>query len=166
MVIDTLDNLRFYFGLSKELDYAISVLKHYDLSTLKPGEYPDFPGWDSDSVLKILEPEIVADVDDIPWEYHEHAIDVQCVLKGGSELIGYAPRNKLSNWEYDEKNDVAYSKEKCNYLPIKLEENDFVIFFPQDAHRKVQSSGSKGYHKVVFKVPISERQQHKYWDFD
>ena len=44
MIIDTLDNLGFYFGISKELDYAISVLKNYNLSRLEAGDYPDFPG--------------------------------------------------------------------------------------------------------------------------
>lgn len=166
MIVDTLDNLSFYLGLSKELDYAISVLKRYDLSLLKPGAYPNFPCWDSNSVLKILEPEIVDESQNIPWEYHENAIDVQCVLKGGTELIGYAPRNKLKNWAYDEKNDVAYSSDTCSYLPIHLEEKDFIIFFPQDAHRKIRSSGAKGYHKAVFKVPLSEQSRRKQWSFE
>ena len=158
MIIDTLDNLGFYFGMSKELDYAISVLKHYNLTWLETGVYPDFPGWGSNSVLRIFEPEIVEDPESIPWEYHENFIDVQCVLKCGEELIGYAPRKKLSGWVYDAEKDVAYTRDKGNYLPIKLEEGVFAIFFPQDAHRKIQSSGSEGYHKVVFKVPVSKRQ--------
>ena len=133
MIIDTLDNLGFYFGMSKELDSAISVLKHYNLSALEAGEYPDFTDWSTDSVLK-----------------------------GGSELIGYAPRNKLSGWEYDAEHDVAYSNDECNYLPLRLEEYDFAIFFPQDAHRKIKSSGTKGYHKVVFKVPVKKRSR---WSF-
>ena len=162
MIIDTLDNLGFYFGMSKELDSAISVLKHYNLSALEAGEYPDFTDWSTDSVLKILEPEIVTDEKSIPWEYHENVIDVQCVLKGGSELIGYAPRNKLSGWEYDAEHDVAYSNDECNYLPLRLEEYDFAIFFPQDAHRKIKSSGTKGYHKVEFKVPVKKRSR---WSF-
>lgn len=161
MIIDTLDNLNCYFGISADLDCAISVLKHFNFSTLEAGEYPDFPGWGTDFVMKVLEPDIVTDQKSIPWEYHENVIDVQCVLKGGSELIGYAPRSKLSGWEYDAENDVAYTNEECDYLPIKLGEYDFAIFFPQDAHRKVQSSGDKGYHKLVFKVPAKKRKQWK-----
>lgn len=155
MIIDTLDNINFYFGMSKELDAALSVLKHYNLSLLKPGEYFDFPISGCNTLLKILEPEIVTDENAIPWEYHKNIIDVQCVLKGGTELIGYAPRNKLEGWEYNEEKDTAYTTGKCNYLPIRLEEYDFAIFFPQDAHRKIQSSGVEGYHKLVLKVPIS-----------
>lgn len=155
MIIDTLDNINFYFGMSKELDVALSVLKHYDLSLLKAGEYPDFPVDGCNTLLKILEPDLVGEENDIPWEYHKNIIDVQCVLKGGSELIGYAPRSKLTGWEYDEEKDVAYTNAKCNYLPIRLEEFDFAIFFPQDAHRKIQSTGTAGYHKLVLKVPIS-----------
>ena len=88
MIIDTLDNINFYFGMSKELDTALSVLKHYDLSLLKAGEYPDFPVNGCNTLLKILEPDLVTEENNIPWEYHKNIIDVQCVLKGGSELIG------------------------------------------------------------------------------
>lgn len=155
MIIDTLDNLNFYFGISKGLDCALSVLKHYNLSDLVPGEYPDFPIEGCDTVLKILAPEIVVDESAIPWEYHDRHIDVHCVLKGGNEIIGYAPRNKLDGWKYDPEKDVAYTQAPCDYLPIRLKENDFAVFFPQDAHRKVQSMGTEGYHKLVFKVPAT-----------
>lgn len=155
MIIDTLDNLNFYFGMSRELDTALTVLKHYNLSMLEPGEYFDFPVSGCNTTLKILEPEIVTDPNAVPWEYHQNTIDVQCVLKGGSELIGYAPRRKLNGWNYNKKNDTAFTTVRCNYLPIRLEENDFAIFFPQDAHRKVQGFGKNGYHKLVLKVPIS-----------
>lgn len=154
MIIDTLDNVGFYFGISKELDATLTVLKHYDLSLLKPGEYPDFPIEGLNTLLKIMEPKLVGEEDHIPWEYHKNCIDVMCVLKGGTEVIGYAPRNKLGGWHYDPEKDVAYTDEECNYLPIRMKENDFAIFFPQDAHRKVESCGKQGYHKLLFKVPL------------
>lgn len=155
MIIDTLDNIGFYFGLSKELDTALSVLKHYDLSLLSPGEYTDFPVDGCNTLLKLFEPEIVDSPDDIPWEYHQNMLDVQCVLKGGAETIGYVPRSKLSGWVYDESKDVAYTSDQCPYLPILLDEFDFAIFFPQDAHRKIHSTGKQGYRKLVLKVPIN-----------
>lgn len=155
LIIDTRDHINFYFGMSKELDMALSVLKHYDLSLIQPGEYPDFPIIGSNIVLRVLEPDMLDDETAVPWEYHKHTIDVQYVLKGGSELIGYAPRSKLSGWEYDEKTDTAYTKDPGRYLPIRLEEHDFAIFFPQDAHRKIKSIGAEGYHKIVIKVPTS-----------
>lgn len=153
MIIDTLDNLNFYFGLSAGLDCALSVLKHYNLENIEPGEYKDFPIDGCDTVLKIFKPELVCDDDEIPWEYHEQHIDVQCVLSGGNELIGYAPRGKLAGWEYDPEEDVAYTRFPCDYLPIRLKEGEFAVFFPQDAHRKIRSGGNAGYRKLVFKVP-------------
>lgn len=154
MILDTLDNIGFYFGMSRELDVALSVLKNYNLSLLQPGEYPNFPVDGYNTVLKILEPELVDPSKVIPWEYHQNHIDVQCVLKGGSEIIGYAPRNKLDGWVYHEAEDTAYTNASNNYLPIRLGEYDFAVFFPQDAHRKLQSSGSVGYRKLVLKVPV------------
>lgn len=155
MIIDTYENINFYFGMSKDLNAALTILKHYYLSHLAPGEYTGFPDDESNVILKIIDVKGEVDAEKIPWEYHEKYIDVQHVLKGGSELIGYTPRNKLTGWEYDEEKDVAYSFDHSDYLLIKLAEGDFAIFFPQDAHRKVQSSGDEGYHKIVLKVPIT-----------
>lgn len=162
MIIDTLDNINFYFGISKELDAVLSVLKHFNLSLLKPGEYYDFPSTENNTMLRIFAPKLVNEEDNIPWEYHQNCVDVMCVLKGGVEIIGYAPRNKLDGWQYDAEKDVAYTNAQCNYLPIRMEENDFAVFFPQDAHRKVESSGTAGYHKLLFKVPISSFHQTKF----
>lgn len=152
MIIDTLNNIDFYFGMSKELDLALSIMKHYRFSMLQAGEYTDIT--EGDAVVKIMEPDLVCDENAVPWEYHTHTIDVQYVLKGGSERIGYAPQCKLDGWgEYDAQKDVTYSRAECSYLPVQLEEEDFAIFFPQDAHRKVSSTGREGYRKIVIKVP-------------
>lgn len=153
MIIDTMENISFYFGMSKELDTALSVLKNYDLSFLEPGEYPDFPIEGCNTRLIILQPALVPEDNQIPWEYHENHIDVQCVLKGGSELIGYAPRSKLEGWTYVPEKDTAYTHAESGYLPIRLDEGDFAVFFPQDAHRKVYSTGTAGYRKLVLKIP-------------
>ena len=56
MIVDTLDNINFYFGMSRELDAALTVLKHYNLSLLDPGDYYDFPIAGCNTTLKILEP--------------------------------------------------------------------------------------------------------------
>lgn len=154
MILDTLDNLNFYFGLSKGLDCALSVLKHYNLDCMRPGEYPDFPIEGCGTVLRIFEPARLGDEEAVPWEYHYHHIDVQYVLGGGEEIIGYTPRAKLSHWEYDAVQDTAYTTECCECLPIRLKERDFAVFFPQDAHRKLHSEGGPNYRKVVFKVPV------------
>ena len=127
----------------------------FPLSDTPPYYTPKYQFQQSNVILKIIDVKGEVDAEKIPWEYHEKYIDVQYVLKGGSELIGYTPRNKLTGWEYDEEKDVAYSFDHSDYLPIKLAEGDFAIFFPQDAHRKVQSSGDEGYQKIVLKVPIT-----------
>ena len=67
MIVDTLDNINFYFGMSRELDAALTVLKHYNLSLLDPGDYYDFPIAGCNTTLKILDPEIVTYENDIHW---------------------------------------------------------------------------------------------------
>lgn len=40
MILDTLDNLPDYLGISKNLDQALLWLQETDLKTLRPGIYP------------------------------------------------------------------------------------------------------------------------------
>lgn len=154
MIVDTMENINFYFGMSQELDQALSVLKNYSLKLLEPGIYEDFPVAGSGITLKVLDADTLEDETIIPWEYHKEHIDLQWVLGGGTEVIGYAPRTRLANWEYNPETDSAITKDICDYLPIRLEDNDFAIFFPQDAHRKIQSYSRTGYKKIVVKIPL------------
>ena len=54
---------------------------------------------------------------------------------------------------YNEEECVSLLYERVREVFEKETEYDFSIFFPQDAHRKIQSSGLPGYHKLVLKVP-------------
>lgn len=155
MIVDTIDNVNVYFGLSAELDCALSVLKNYILKAIDVGSYEDFPIAGCSIELIVKEPGIVEDSSKIPWEYHKKFIDVQWVLEGGAETIGYQRRDKIPDWVYHEENDTAVSFADIECQKITLEPDDFVIFFPQDAHRKIRGSGDEKYRKIVIKVPIN-----------
>ena len=84
-------------------------------------------------------------------EAHKKYIDIQCVLKG-RELFGVADLSTQTIVEdaFEEK-DVAFYQGAVDLLT--LTDGDFVIVFPQDAHRPQQGDGSR-VEKVVVKVPI------------
>ena len=84
-------------------------------------------------------------------EAHKKYIDIQCVLKG-RELFGVADLSGQTLYEdkFEEK-DVAFYHGKVDLLT--LTDGDFVIVFPQDAHRPQQGDGSH-VEKVVIKVPV------------
>jgi len=84
-------------------------------------------------------------------EAHRKYIDIQCVLKG-KELFGVADLSTQTLYEdkFDEK-DVAFYHGEVDLLT--LSDGDFVIVFPEDAHRPQQGDGSR-IEKVVIKVPL------------
>lgn len=84
-------------------------------------------------------------------EAHRKYIDIQCVLKG-RELFGVADLGTQTLYEdkFEEK-DVAFYHGDVDLLT--LTDGDFVIVFPQDAHRPQQGDGSH-VEKVVVKVPV------------
>lgn len=84
-------------------------------------------------------------------EAHKKYIDIQCVLKG-KELFGVADLSTQTMYEdkFEEK-DVAFYKGEVDLLT--LTDGDFVIVFPEDAHRPQQGDGSH-VEKVVVKVPM------------
>ena len=84
-------------------------------------------------------------------EAHKKYIDIQCVLKG-KELFGVADVSTQTMYEdkFEEK-DVAFYTGEVDLLT--LTDGDFVIVFPEDAHRPQQGDGSR-VEKVVVKVPV------------
>ncbi len=84
-------------------------------------------------------------------EAHKKFIDIQCVLKG-KELFGVADVSTQEMYEdkFEEK-DVAFYRGEVDLLTMT--DGDFVIVFPEDAHRPQQGDGSR-VEKVVVKVPM------------
>ncbi|MBO7389945.1 MAG: YhcH/YjgK/YiaL family protein [Clostridia bacterium] len=85
-------------------------------------------------------------------EAHKKYIDIQCVLKG-RELFGVADLSTQTLYEdkFDEK-DVAFYHGEVDLLTLR--DGDFVIVFPEDAHRPQQGDGSR-IEKVVVKIPFN-----------
>ena len=90
--------------------------------------------------------------EDCKIEAHRKYIDIQCVLKG-RELFGVADLGGETLYEdkFEEK-DVAFYHGEVDLLT--LTDGDFVIVFPEDAHRPQQGDGSH-VEKVVVKVPVA-----------
>ncbi len=85
-------------------------------------------------------------------EAHRKFIDIQCVLTG-KELFGVADLSTQTLYEdkFEEK-DVAFYHGDVDLLT--LTDGDFVIVFPEDAHRPQQGDGSH-ISKIVVKVPLA-----------
>lgn len=70
--------------------------------------------------------------EEVNFEAHNKYIDVQFMLKG-NELVGWAPREKLSEISAAPDKDFYELFGESDYFPLR--EGYFMIFFPEDAHQ-------------------------------
>ncbi len=88
------------------------------------------------------------------YESHKKYIDIQYVIRG-EELMGMTTLDKAEVVEpYNEENDIAfYDYDGGNY--IKATPANFLVFFPEDAHRPSITTGDTTMvKKIVVKVLI------------
>lgn len=147
MIIDKLENSKFYENLGERIRKALNYLKETDFSKTDAGKY-EIQGND---IFVMVSEYNTKDVSEGRLESHRNYIDVQYVAKG-FEQIGYVPlNNQKPDVEYDEENDISfYSGEKSF---TKLEEGMFAIFFPADIHMPgIKLDNPVRVKKVVVKV--------------
>ena len=148
MILDSLNSFERYSDLHKGFDKVYDFIKNNDLEKLAPGQYP------------ILENDIWCTIwegkgkgtDKIPnLEVHDSFIDIQ-VLLAGLESFGMKDRMLCDDKKftpYDAEHDIAFTEEAPDNF-INLGINNFIIFFPKDAHAPL--IGDSNIKKAIFKV--------------
>jgi biofilm protein TabA len=146
MILDILENAHRYLVMNKGFAKAIEFLLRPDMKELPVGKYEI----DGERVYAIVSNGPGRKKEDALLETHEKYIDIQLVL-AGTDNMGWKPKSlcKQPSGEYDHKTDVQFfGDEPDAWLSIKS--GAFTIFFPEDAHMPLISSGQ--IHKVVVKI--------------
>ena len=149
MILDVLENAHRYLALNKGFAAAIEFLLRADLKELPAGKYEI----DGDRVYATVSKSPGRRREDALLETHEKYIDIQLVL-AGTDNMGWKPKSrcKQPSGEYDQKTDMQFfADEPDTWLSTKS--GTFTIFFPEDAHMPLISSGQL--HKVVVKVAVA-----------
>ena len=150
MILDTLENARCYLPLNKGFEKAFEFLMRPDLKEQPPGRYEI----DGTRVYALVMKEDGRRKEDALLEAHERYLDIQLVLAGTDEM-GWKPKSscKQPTAEYDSETDVQlFADEPDAWVSTGAE--TFTIFFPEDAHMPMISSGTL--HKVVVKVAMGQ----------
>lgn len=95
---------------------------------------------------------------DCQFEAHRRYIDIQYMVEG-EELVYVTEVDSLQELiPYSEEKDVAFYSGGDNVNPQHLTAGNYLIFYPNDAHKPCVSVGKNGVpvKKVVFKVKIDE----------
>ncbi|KQC10036.1 MAG: hypothetical protein APR62_02200 [Smithella sp. SDB] len=151
MILDTLENAHRYLTLHDGFAKAFEFLLRPDLKELPVGKYEI----DADRVYAMVSKENGRRKEDALLETHEKYIDIQLVMTGTDDM-GWKPKSlcKKPAGKYDQKNDEQIFMDEPDAW-ISTQSGAFVIFFPEDAHMPLISSGQ--IHKVVVKVAVAKR---------
>ena len=95
------------------------------------------------------------DEDEADYETHDRYIDIQYII-GGEEYCGVCKREGLKiKTPYNSDMDIAYYFDPEKESMVLLEKGDYIILFPEDAHKPRLKVGCKGeVRKIVIKVPV------------
>ena len=147
MIKDKVENSALYEGVNPGFPAAFAFLKEAMAAPKEVGRYELGEG-----VFAFVQSYDSKPADACKIEAHKKYIDIQCVLKG-KELFGVADLSTQTLYEdkFAEK-DVAFYHGEVDLLT--LTDGDFIVVFPEDAHRPQQGDGSR-VEKVVVKVPVA-----------
>ncbi len=148
MIFSTLSQSSRYAALHSLFPRAFDYIRDTDLHALVPGHYPII----GDDLFVIIEHEQARTRAEAQLECHRKYIDIQLVLEGVDE-IGWKPlvdcREPVDG--YSEERDIRFFRDEPDSW-ITTPTGAFCIFFPEDAHAPLVSSGL--IRKAVFKIAL------------
>lgn len=148
MILDILENAQHYLALHRGFARAFDFLLRPDLKELPAGKHEI----DGENIYAIVAKEPGRRKEDALLETHEKYIDIQLVLAGTDDM-GWKPRSLCKHpfGKYDQKTDEQIFTDEPDAW-LSAQSGTFVIFFPEDAHMPLISSGR--IHKVVVKIAV------------
>ena len=148
MILDTLNNIDRYASLHPLFPRVIAFMRNTDLNKVTAGVHSII----EKQLFVIVEAEQGRTREVAKLESHRKYIDIQLVLQGTDEM-GWKPladcHQPIS--EYSEERDIRFFNDTPDSW-ISTPVNSYCIFFPEDAHAPLVSSGK--IRKCVFKIAV------------
>lgn len=148
MIFDRIENLKNYGALSeKVLEFLTNLDENTPCGrrTIESKTYANVEEYNTKSHENCF------------FEAHKKYIDIQILLKG-RERLDFRNINGLSvKNEYDPEKDIVFYSDKETEGSIFLQNGNFAMLFPQDAHRPQMNASPEvceSVKKVVVKIAI------------
>jgi YhcH/YjgK/YiaL family protein len=149
MILDRIDNVRFYQNLSPNIKIALDYIKNLKVVDLKPGKINLANGISVTSFIYLGK-----DIASVKFESHRTHLDLEYIVKG-VELVQVAHPDLLRVKEaYDPSKDIKYYHDGETYNQFKLNEGYFVIYYPDDAHKAGLKVNEFEIYKVWVRIPL------------
>ena len=149
MIKDKLANSNIYYGLSNRIEQGLKWLESQDLLNIEcKKHYID----GENLYVNVQEYKPKTDAD---YEAHKRYADIQYMIKG-SEKIGVTNINNCETViPYKEESDIEFLKNKSKDVYTDLNKGEFMIFYPEDAHKpSIMNEYTGVVKKAVVKVLI------------
>jgi YhcH/YjgK/YiaL family protein len=149
MILDAIENISVYTGLSKNIKKAIEYISSVDLNELPLGKH-EISG---NEIFAIISEYSTKEENLCVTETHKKYIDIQIMLRG-EENFGFAVLKDQEIIEpYNIEKDYIFYKAKLDYLLLRA--GNFAIFFPNDMHCPgISSANDVVVKKAVIKVCV------------
>ena len=150
MIKDRLENAEIYYPVSENLKKGLEWLKSTDLKTVENGKY------EIDGENLYANVQEYTTKDDGKYEAHRKYIDIQYLISG-TEKVGVCDLSFCSTTDkYNPETDLEFlNSSKKDEWQI-LNEGEFLILFPNDAHKpSIKAEQNTTVKKVVVKVGIN-----------
>lgn len=147
MIIDTLSQAKLYCNANPRFAKAFDFIAKTDLTTIEEGRYPI----DGDNIfMTIVDNKALKATKDAALEVHDKYIDIQIVIRG-KEGFGWSARETCTEpcSAMDTDKDIMFYNDTPSTY-VTLTPNQFVIFFPADAHAPLVGEGT--IKKCIIKV--------------
>lgn len=149
MILDNIKNCKKYEQLNRNFEKAFQFLKREDLGSLAVGKYEI----DGENIFAMVQEYETKDLENAKYEAHKKYIDIQYLMEG-AENMGYVPLDKLEVFSpYSEEKDFMLLTGETRLILLNQEE--FFILFPEDAHMPgIFVKEKSKVKKVVVKVSV------------
>lgn len=129
MILDTVNNIDIYKGLSKDIYTGLQFIRDVDPS-IELGTYQI-----SENVKAIVSEYVTIEHFERGYEAHKHVIDIQYPLVG-LERVKWSPIKDMEiNIPYDDVKDRTFYKNPHKQgTQIDIGNGIFAIMFPEDGH--------------------------------
>lgn len=149
MIKDCLTDAEIYYNLSENLKRGFEWLKSTDLKSIESGKY----FIDGDKLYANVQE--YQTKTEAKYEAHRKYVDIQYMI-WGKELVGVCNISECTTCtEYDQSADIEFLDCKNEDNWQCLSEGEFLVLFPNDAHKpSICTDIPKTVKKVVVKAAI------------
>lgn len=147
MILDSIKNAELYYSLSPRIKEAFDWLAKTDVKALSTGRH-DIDG--DNLFVNVMDIELKPR-HEAALEVHDRYIDIQIMCGEQQEGYGWAERCNCHSprEEFNRERDVQFFTDTPQTF-FSLNENQFAIFFPEDAHAPMLGEGHL--RKLIFKL--------------